>query len=47
MNGLLDVVQPGMGATVQDRGRLGHRHQGLPLSGWLDGPLARSANARH
>lgn len=45
MSGVLEVVQPGMGATVQDRGRLGHRHQGLPLSGWLDGPLARSANA--
>jgi biotin-dependent carboxylase-like uncharacterized protein len=41
----LEVIQPGIGATVQDRGRLGYRHHGLPLSGWLDGPLARAANA--
>ena len=45
MSGLLEVVQPGIGTTVQDRGRPGHRHHGLPLSGWLDGPLAQAANA--
>ena len=41
----LEVIQPGIGTTVQDRGRPGHRHHGLPPSGWLDGPLARAANA--
>ena len=45
MNGLLEIVQPGIGTTVQDDGRAGHRHHGMPLSGWLDGPLARAANA--
>lgn len=45
MSGLLEIVQPGIGTTVQDGGRAGHRHHGLPLSGWLDGPLARAANA--
>lgn len=45
MNAELEVIQPGIGTTVQDRGRLGHRHQGMPLSGWLDGPLAQAANA--
>ncbi|MDP2406495.1 MAG: biotin-dependent carboxyltransferase family protein [Hydrogenophaga sp.] len=45
MNGLLEIVQPGIGTTVQDHGRAGHRHHGMPLSGWLDGPLARAANA--
>ena len=45
MSGLLEIVQPGIGTTVQDRGRAGHRHHGMPLSGWLDGPLARAANA--
>ena len=35
MSGLLEVLQPGLGTTVQDRGRPGHRHHGLPLSGWL------------
>lgn len=45
MSGRLEVLQPGIGTTVQDPGRPGHRHQGLPLSGWLDGPLAQAANA--
>ena len=45
MSGLIDIVQPGIGTTVQDSGRLGHRHHGMPLAGWLDGPLARVANA--
>ncbi|MGS5088043.1 5-oxoprolinase subunit C family protein [Hydrogenophaga sp. A37] len=45
MNGLIEIAQPGIGTTVQDSGRAGHRHHGMPLSGWLDGPLARAANA--
>lgn len=45
MSGGLEVEQPGIGSTVQDSGRRGHRHQGLPLAGWLDGPLAQAANA--
>ena len=42
---LLEVLQPGFGTSLQDRGRPGHRHEGIPLSGWLDGPLAEAANA--
>lgn len=45
MTGLLDIMQPGIGTTVQDAGRPGHRHHGLPVSGWLDAPLAQAANA--
>jgi len=45
MSGQLEIAQPGIGTTVQDGGRLGHRHHGMPLSGWLDGPLARASNA--
>ncbi len=45
MSGLIEIVLPGIATTVQDRGRAGHRHQGVPLSGWLDAPLARAANA--
>lgn len=45
MSSLLEVLQPGIGTTVQDGGRPGHRHHGLPLAGWLDGPLAQAANA--
>jgi allophanate hydrolase len=41
----LEVIQPGIGTTVQDAGRAGHRHQGIPLSGWLDAHLAHAANA--
>jgi allophanate hydrolase len=44
MSGAMEIVQPGIGTTVQDRGRAGHRHHGLPPSGWLDAPLAQSAN---
>lgn len=43
--GLLTIVQPGIGATVQDGGRHGHRHEGVAVSGWLDAPLAEAANA--
>lgn len=43
--GLLTIVQPGIGTTVQDRGRPGHRHEGVAVSGWLDAPLAEAANA--
>lgn len=45
MSGVLEILQPGIGTTVQDPGRSGHRHHGLPLSGWLDAPLAHAANA--
>lgn len=41
----MEVTQPGFGTTVQDRGRHGHRHEGVPLAGWLDQPLAEAANA--
>jgi biotin-dependent carboxylase-like uncharacterized protein len=43
--GRLEVLQPGIGTTLQDAGRSGHRHEGMPLSGWLDAPLAHAANA--
>lgn len=43
--GMINIVQPGIGTTVQDSGRAGHRHEGIPLSGWLDAPLAQAANA--
>lgn len=41
----LELVQPGIGTTIQDAGRFGHRHHGLALAGWLDAPLAQAANA--
>ncbi|WP_310626232.1 biotin-dependent carboxyltransferase family protein [Limnohabitans sp.] len=43
--GMIEIVQPGIGTTIQDRGRTGYRHEGIPLSGWLDAPLAEAANA--
>lgn len=43
-SGLLTIVQPGIGTTIQDRGRQGHRHEGVAVSGWLDAPLAEAAN---
>jgi len=45
VNGLVEVLAGSPGCTVQDAGRFGHRHQGIPLAGWLDRPLAEAANA--
>ncbi len=41
----LSVVHAGLANTIQDLGRAGHRHHGVPLSGALDIDLARCANA--
>jgi biotin-dependent carboxylase-like uncharacterized protein len=40
----LCVVRAGALTTVQDRGRPGHAHLGVPRSGALDGPAADLAN---
>jgi biotin-dependent carboxylase-like uncharacterized protein len=40
----LAVVRAGALTTVQDRGRPGHAHLGVPRSGALDGPAAGLAN---
>ena len=44
-DGGLEVIRGGIGCTVQDAGRVGHRHEGVALSGWLDGWMAGAANA--
>lgn len=43
--GLIEVVSGGPGCTVQDAGRVGHRHGGLAQAGFLAPPLAEAANA--
>ncbi|QOV39707.1 biotin-dependent carboxyltransferase family protein [Streptomyces ferrugineus] len=40
----LSVVRAGALTTVQDLGRLGHAHLGVPRSGALDGPAAALVN---
>lgn len=45
MSVTLRVLSGGAGCTVQDAGRTGLRHQGIPTAGWLDAPLAHAANA--
>jgi allophanate hydrolase len=45
MSGLIEITAGGPGCSVQDGGRLGRRHEGLPVSGCLDRPLADAANA--
>ena len=42
--GGLEVVHPGALTTVQDLGRPGHAHLGVPRSGALDEPAHRLAN---
>lgn len=41
---VLKVIQPGLGATVQDCGRSGWAHYGLPPGGVMDEHAARWAN---
>ncbi|WP_433545170.1 biotin-dependent carboxyltransferase family protein [Streptomyces sp. CA-294286] len=41
---VLEVVRPGALTTVQDAGRPGHAHLGVPRSGALDPPAHRLAN---
>lgn len=38
------VLEVGALVTVQDAGRAGWAHLGVPRAGWLDGPAARLAN---
>ena len=44
-NAHLSVLRPGLLTTVQDGGRWGHQAEGVPVSGALDVPSARRANA--
>lgn len=44
MNAALQVESPGLGVSIQDRGRQGHRAIGVPVSGALDPLLLAAAN---
>lgn len=43
--GLIEVIDGGLGNSIQDQGRVGFRHMGITVSGCLDRYLARCANA--
>lgn len=45
INGTIQVVSPGLLTTVQDLGRFGYYHLGIPQGGALDAWSSRSANA--
>ena len=45
MQGWLEVLDGGIGNSIQDRGRFGFRHMGIAVSGWMNLWLARCANA--
>jgi biotin-dependent carboxylase-like uncharacterized protein len=45
MNPSLRVISPGLLTTVQDLGRPGYQHLGIPVSGALDPVSLRAANA--
>ncbi len=45
MPGLIEVIDGGLGNSIQDLGRFGLRHMGIAVSGCLDTLLARCANA--
>ncbi len=40
----LHVVAPGLLTTIQDRGRIGYQHLGVPVSGALDAVSLHAAN---
>ena len=44
MTPVLEIVAPGLMATIQDLGRMGHQAQGMPTSGALDMGNLRLAN---
>ena len=43
--GLIEVIDGGLGNSIQDAGRFGFRHMGITVSGCLDPMFARCANA--
>ena len=45
MSGLIEIVDAGIGNSLQDLGRFGYRHMGIAVSGQPDPILARCANA--
>jgi len=45
MSASLRVISPGMLTTIQDRGRIGFQHLGVPASGALDDVALAAANA--
>ena len=42
---MIEVIKPGIYSSIQDRGRLGYAHLGIPPSGAIDGISFRLANA--
>ena len=40
----LQIIQPGMLTTVQDKGRFGYQHFGMPVAGAMDAFALRAAN---
>jgi biotin-dependent carboxylase-like uncharacterized protein len=44
VNSALEVTATGALVTLQDRGRIGYAHLGVPRAGALDGPVADLAN---
>lgn len=44
MSEILEILSPGGGVTIQDRGRPGWKRFGVPVSGAMDAESARQAN---
>lgn len=41
----VEIIEPGLSTTVQDRGRFGHYHLGIPQGGAMDAMSAAAGNA--
>ena len=44
LNPRIEIVKPGLSTTVQDLGRPGYYHLGIPLSGAMDRYALEAAN---
>jgi len=42
---MIKVIKSGLVCSVQDPGRFGYRHLGVPISGWMDEKSALAANS--
>lgn len=46
MSHRFEILHPGYGVSIQDSGRAGYRHQGIPEGGYMDRSLAEFANKK-
>ena len=41
---MIEIIKEGVHCSIQDKGRFGYRHMGVPISGWMDQRSALISN---